>query len=153
MPRTEITTPSHPLTDHAQSHRWPVLAIAVAVAVAVATVPAVLGDTIVSLIARQIGGVSGKFTPMQPAAYVALAVAGLRRISEPGRIGFPRRAGKALPTNASAAKRRPVMTRKAQPDQAPEAARRQAMARLGGRLVAADGAVITTGGWPEEGLS
>jgi Family of unknown function (DUF6069) len=74
MTGTEITTPSRPLTDDAQPRRRPVLAIAVAVAVA--TVPAVLGDTIVSLIARQIG-VSGKFSPMQPAAYIALTIIGL----------------------------------------------------------------------------
>ena len=75
MARTEITTPSRPLTDDTQPRRRAVPAIAVAVAVA--TVPAVLGDTIVSLIARQIGGVSGKFTPVQPAAYIALTIIGL----------------------------------------------------------------------------
>ena len=77
MTRTDITTPPRPLTEDAQPRWRAVPAIAIAVAVAVATVPAVLGDTIVSLIARQIGGVSGKFTPVQPAAYIALTIIGL----------------------------------------------------------------------------
>jgi hypothetical protein len=75
MTSTEITTPSRPLTDDTQPRRRAVPAIAIAVAVA--TVPAVLGDTVVSLIARHIGGVSGKFTPVQPAAYIALTIIGL----------------------------------------------------------------------------
>jgi hypothetical protein len=75
MTSTGTTTPSRPLTDDARP-RWRAV-LAIAIAVAVAAVPAALGDTVVSLIARQIGGVSGKFTPMQPAAYIPLTIIGL----------------------------------------------------------------------------
>lgn len=63
---------------------------------------------------------------------LVLAVAGAQKNFRAGADWFPRRAGEALPSNAPAAKRRPVMTRKARPDQTPEAARQQGMARLAG---------------------
>jgi Family of unknown function (DUF6069) len=95
MISTEGTTRSRPLTADARSRRRAVPAIAAAIAAA--AVPAVLGDALVSQIARQISGASAKFTPMQPAAYIPLTIIGLiagalgwytitRVSAQPGRI-------------------------------------------------------------------
>ncbi len=74
MTYSERATRPHPPARGTRPGRRPVPAIAIAVAAA--AVPAVIGDTAVSLIARQ-AGVSSSFTPIQPAAYIALTTLGL----------------------------------------------------------------------------